>query len=34
MDFWAAGAVIITSFEDPGIVIGGIPAKKLKNIMI
>lgn len=30
-DIWvAAGAVVISSFDEPGIVIGGIPAKKLK----
>lgn len=28
----AAGAVVVTSFYEPGIVIGGIPAKKIKNI--
>lgn len=28
----AAGAVVVTSFNEPGIVIGGIPARKIKNI--
>lgn len=32
-DIWvAAGAVVVTSFEEPGIVIGGIPAKKIKKM--
>ena len=26
----AAGAVVVSSFNEPGIVIGGIPAKKIK----
>lgn len=26
----AAGAVVVTSFEEPGITIGGVPAKKIK----
>ena len=32
-DIWvAAGAVVVSSFNEPGIVIGGIPARKIKNI--
>ena len=27
----AAGAVVVSSFLEPNIVIGGIPAKKIKN---
>ena len=31
-DIWvAAGAVVVTSFYEPGIVIGGVPAKKIKD---
>ena len=27
----AAGAVVVTSFLEPGIVVGGVPAKKIKD---
>ena len=31
-DIWvAAGAVVVSSFYEPGIVIGGIPAKIIKD---
>ena len=28
----AAGAVVVSSFDEPGIVVGGVPARKIKNI--
>lgn len=28
----AAGAVVTTSFDEPNIVIGGVPARKIKNL--
>ena len=28
----AAGAVVVSSFKEPNIVIGGVPARKIKNL--